>query len=823
MSSNDSKNYSQRQSRPSRANLAANDVDDLDYSEQAGPSNLSRHMASRSNPSSHYDPRKSISYHDFDAPNQSFLPSHPRMYPDDRRYPLASALAAPPRKTPSPEPDQDVLAYIRAQATDASISHPDQKLAEHLKKEKFQYGAGKVKSRVQKEREAEERKRKQAEQDAAKAYDEFVAAMQGDVDHANQTRPPKKSLGFVSAEGGAYVAPRAEQHPASSADTGHDSKEQHSKAYLKRVNNVFNDDQNSVDAEAAASAPHKEPQRKRHAAMSSFLTELQSQQAERESRLSTLASTTNKSISTLLAHETLTKSGSRDLISDPLTTNICIVTLPPNVDERSMGEFFCTFGDVATVKIMWPRGEQRERVGGLTGFVAYMTRGEAEYAFKQADGAMWGGVRIKLSWGKAMPLPTRAMYPMSLEKKGEDLPAQDHARDKAGKSNVSKLVIRHRTTTSKGDTRKELKQRVQNQYSETQRLFIETVASRIKSNGAHFEHILRDREADNPKFSFLHQQDSMLYHYFRICLDPYHIPLSLILDEQREFTDGGSDELYSTDSGEESENETLRFHRPSSSSSCNNSACLLGPLSRRRLICMLRGLTLRRERIARVTAFALDHASCYAWIVSILTTSLLQPKTPIPRKLARLYALSDLLHNSGAPISNAWRYRAALEAQLPLIFAHLGLVAKSFAGRMKREEFRTKVLRVLEIWEGWIVVGPHVLERVRNLFDNPPIVNVAKKGKQNDAQDLNAEAIDKIAPVVETQIEIRDAGKDEMDDEDLDGKALDDPAPLMRKGEQKQDEEEDLDGEALVETPLHPNTHTHVTSDQEEDLDGEAL
>ena len=96
--------------------------------------------------------------------------------------------------------------------------------------------------------------------------------------------------------------------------------------------------------------------------------------------------------------------------------------LPPHTDERVLGEFFRQWGDVATVKIMWPRGEQIERKAGLTGFVAYMTRQDAERAMKEADGITWGGSRVRLSWGKAMPLPNRAMYPMQKSTKlhGED-------------------------------------------------------------------------------------------------------------------------------------------------------------------------------------------------------------------------------------------------------------------------------------------------------------------------------------------------------------------------------------------------------------------
>lgn len=65
---------------------------------------------------------------------------------------------------------------------------------------------------------------------------------------------------------------------------------------------------------------------------------------------------------------------------------------------------------------MWPRGEEfsasirRERSAGLTGFVAFMTRRDAEFCSREADGISWNGSTIKTSWGKAMALPPRPRY-----------------------------------------------------------------------------------------------------------------------------------------------------------------------------------------------------------------------------------------------------------------------------------------------------------------------------------------------------------------------------------------------------------------------------
>ena len=53
------------------------------------------------------------------------------------------------------------------------------------------------------------------------------------------------------------------------------------------------------------------------------------------------------------------------------------------------------------------------RVGiraGLSGFVAYMKRADAERAIKDFDGLDWGGSVLKVGWSKAVPLPQKAIY-----------------------------------------------------------------------------------------------------------------------------------------------------------------------------------------------------------------------------------------------------------------------------------------------------------------------------------------------------------------------------------------------------------------------------
>lgn len=71
---------------------------------------------------------------------------------------------------------------------------------------------------------------------------------------------------------------------------------------------------------------------------------------------------------------------------------------------------------------MWPRGDaslgpgadmtgaRRTKNAGLSGFVAYMTRRDAERALRELDGFDWGGSVLRVGWSKAVPVAAKPMY-----------------------------------------------------------------------------------------------------------------------------------------------------------------------------------------------------------------------------------------------------------------------------------------------------------------------------------------------------------------------------------------------------------------------------
>ena len=77
-------------------------------------------------------------------------------------------------------------------------------------------------------------------------------------------------------------------------------------------------------------------------------------------------------------------------------------------------------------------------------------------------------------------------------------------------------------------------------------------------------------------------------------------------------------------------------------------------------------------------------------VVEVLTDSLTLKETQIPTKVARLMLVSDILHNSSAPVKNASAYRTKFETSLPDIMESFNELYRSITGRITAEALKVR-------------------------------------------------------------------------------------------------------------------------------------
>lgn len=514
---------------------------------------------------------------------------------------------------------------------------------------------------------------------------------------------------------------------------------------------------------------------------------------------------------------------------DPTTTNLYVGNLNPNVNENDLCDIFGKFGPLASIKIMWPRTDEERARNRNSGFVAYMSRIDAERALKALNGREFRSYDMKLGWGKAVPLPQNPVYiPPELQKllapppkSGMPFNAQLNDEDKDYTLPLSIPRAPPAELGSEIENNADLKD-MQEAYEEFRDVFCRSTVrvtiptdrslrSRIHKTieyvikeGPVFEAIIIAREGKNPDYSFLYDNQSQEHAYYRWKL--YSLLHGDDLYEWRTaefrmfdngpmwkppplnpFVDGMPIELvekYSNDilgkdvidgclASSESLTTTMRS-RFIEGSQLDIRSCIgdsrkkgsLGKFKRDSLGDILRNLDPTRVKIGDAMIFCISHSDAAQEIIDCIYESLLLLETPFQRKIARLFLVSDILHNCSAAVTNASFYRKGFQQKLELIFKHLREYLVSIEDRYKADRFKQKVLGVLGAWKEWTLYEDEFVIKLSNiLLGIEPSVNDACKGQSNER------ALD---PSSKQQQLINAESSAKSIEEDLDGEPVDD-------------------------------------------------
>ena len=165
--------------------------------------------------------------------------------------------------------------------------------------------------------------------------------------------------------------------------------------------------------------------------------------------------------------------------------------------------------------------------------------------------------------------------------------------------------------------------------------------------------------------------------------------------------------------------------------------------------------------------WCIEHAEAGEEIVECLAESLGILQTPLAKKVARLYLISDILHNCSVKgPTNVSFYRLGFQAKFTEIFADLREYHKSIDSRMKAESFKQRVMSCFKAWEDWALYPQMELIKYQNIFLG--LVEDSNNGG-DDADEKEDDDVD---------------GNSMSEDDDVDGIPLDGAALLKAsKGE----------------------------------------
>jgi len=450
---------------------------------------------------------------------------------------------------------------------------------------------------------------------------------------------------------------------------------------------------------------------------------------------------------------------------DQSTTNLYVGNLSPNMNEAELCRIFGRFGPLASVKIMWPRTAEEHSRGRMCGFVAFMNRRDGDDCMMATNGQEIMGHAIKLGWGKAVPLPPRPFYVHAATKEGRKirtgLPfnAQPKPINAVGTASAMNVMLSNDVTAATIvvviPTDKKLRQ------------LIHRTIEFVVREGADFETLLITRTARDTKYQFLVNNTTQEHIYYRWKLfsilqgdrpDRWSKEPFVMFENGSNWEPPAMDQLKVTE-------EVEKGH--------------LGTTDRDTLEELLRNISPERCDIARAMVFCLNKATAAQEVVDCIAESLSLLETPAMTKVARLFLVSDILHNCSAHVRNASYYRNGFELKLPQIFLALHQTYKSFSGRLRAEQFRQHVNNCIDVWRDWNIFTPDVFKQLECLFrtgskQEPPKAQALPTAGKTDALTGGG-----FKPLFPGEDEDDDVDGVPMEEDDVDGVPFDGPTPSI--------------------------------------------
>uniref|UniRef100_U5EJB7 Putative splicing regulator n=1 Tax=Corethrella appendiculata TaxID=1370023 RepID=U5EJB7_9DIPT len=633
-------------------------------------------------------------------------------------------------------------------------------------------------------KEIEEQKKREEEAAAATAFKEFVETF--------QEAPSKLSKVWVKAgtyDAGTRKEDTREKGKLYKPQSRHEQDDKND--YVKLLS--------SSDAKKEAlSLKNKKSQEKKKSNLELFKEELRQIQEEREERhkyksmAKQLLPTSNSSEPDLPIVKEV-EMGSFDN-GDPNTTNLYLGNLNPKISEQQLMELFGKHGPLASIKIMWPRSDEEKARGRNCGFVAYMSRRDAERALRSLNGKDVMGYEMKLGWGKSVPImthpiyipPTLVEYALPPPTSGLPFNAQAHPNDSDNLPKVSSKMY-----LNDEEARKELDdvlfKSIVKVVIPTERpllMLIHRMIEFVIREGPMFEALIMTREMENPMFRFLFDNESPAHIYYRwklFSLLQGDTPAEWRLTEFRMFKNGSiwkppPTNFYTQGMPDEliAEEDIIEPNKGA-----------LSVAQRDRLEMLLRYITPERQKIGDAMIFCIEHADAADEICECISESLVSNETLVHKKIARLYLVSDILHNCSVKVQNASFFRKSMEKNLLEIFKNLNNYYMSVESRLKAEGFKSRVMQVFKAWEEWVVYPRDFLNKLQNIFLGLPIVEKEDEEieEEKEDEDLDGIPLDGAALLKSAMLRgISESGAeksplsnedDDVDDEDIDGMPLD--------------------------------------------------
>uniref|UniRef100_A0A1I7XV35 CID domain-containing protein n=1 Tax=Heterorhabditis bacteriophora TaxID=37862 RepID=A0A1I7XV35_HETBA len=158
---------------------------------------------------------------------------------------------------------------------------------------------------------------------------------------------------------------------------------------------------------------------------------------------------------------------------------------------------------------------------------------------------------------------------------------------------------------------------------------------------------------------------------------------------------------------------------------------------------LLRDLIPEKDKIGDAMLWCAEHATCAKEICECIYESLTIDETPLHKKIARVYLISDILANCAQRgVRDVFYFRQYFGELLNKVFEALGRTLQKVDARLKAEQFKQRIMNCFRAWEDNAIYPTDVLIHNQNVFLG--LVQLEDGAKSENDDDIDGAPIEDI-------------------------------------------------------------------------------
>lgn len=188
---------------------------------------------------------------------------------------------------------------------------------------------------------------------------------------------------------------------------------------------------------------------------------------------------------------------------------------------------------------------------------------------------------------------------------------------------------------------------------------------------------------------------------------------------------------------------------------------------------LLSNITTKRKSIGETMLFCINHSEAASDVIEYIYNSICkeseidadikESSSSFKQKLAKIFLISDILHNCSAQVTNSSYYRGGFKSKLINIFENIAKELVKINDRKESLCMKDGIMSIFKAWKDW------------TLYEDDFLFNLSGIALGLEASDRQSRGIDKHSDDMDKGLDnLKSTDNDKMSIEDIDGSIISD-------------------------------------------------